>query len=173
MLALRPGALALAAGSVGRAAKIRGLQLIGAGRNAARKPALRPCARRLHRRHGHGPGALRVCQWWHRLGMVGRSTVIVEVYERVQKIGRYFRSVLIVGPTGSGKELVARGDAMTHSLSIPRILPAIWLATPGEKGSFLEQLRAQFPRRRAFHSRRTSRAELCAIQTTVLLCWLS
>lgn len=40
-------------------------------------------------------------------GIVGRSPAIVEVFERVQKIARHFTNVLIVGPTGSGKELVA------------------------------------------------------------------
>ncbi len=40
-------------------------------------------------------------------GIVGRSPAIVEVFERVQKISRHFTNVLIVGPTGSGKEVVA------------------------------------------------------------------
>lgn len=40
-------------------------------------------------------------------GIVGRSPAIVDVFERVQKISRHFTNVLIVGPTGSGKELVA------------------------------------------------------------------
>ncbi|HVB35399.1 MAG TPA: sigma-54 dependent transcriptional regulator [Patescibacteria group bacterium] len=40
-------------------------------------------------------------------GIVGRSPAIVDVFERVQKIARHFTNVLIVGPTGSGKELVA------------------------------------------------------------------
>lgn len=40
-------------------------------------------------------------------GIVGRSPAIVDVFERVQKIARHFTNVLVVGPTGSGKELVA------------------------------------------------------------------
>jgi DNA-binding NtrC family response regulator len=40
-------------------------------------------------------------------GIVGRSPAIIEVFERVQKISRHFTNVLVVGPTGSGKELVA------------------------------------------------------------------
>jgi DNA-binding NtrC family response regulator len=40
-------------------------------------------------------------------GIVGRSPAIVDVFERVQKISRHFTNVLVVGPTGSGKELVA------------------------------------------------------------------
>ncbi len=47
-------------------------------------------------------------------GIVGRSPAILEVFERIQKIARYFTNVLIVGPTGSGKELVARA---LHKLS--------------------------------------------------------
>jgi DNA-binding NtrC family response regulator len=40
-------------------------------------------------------------------GIVGRSPAIVEVFERIQKISKHFTNVLVVGPTGSGKELVA------------------------------------------------------------------
>ncbi len=40
-------------------------------------------------------------------GIVGRSPAIIDVFERVQKISRHFTNVLVVGPTGSGKELVA------------------------------------------------------------------
>ncbi|HEV2387215.1 MAG TPA: sigma-54 dependent transcriptional regulator [Candidatus Acidoferrales bacterium] len=40
-------------------------------------------------------------------GIVGRSPAIVDVFERIQKISKHFTNVLIVGPTGSGKELVA------------------------------------------------------------------
>jgi DNA-binding NtrC family response regulator len=40
-------------------------------------------------------------------GIVGRSPAIVDVFERVQKIAPHFTNVLVVGPTGSGKELVA------------------------------------------------------------------
>jgi DNA-binding NtrC family response regulator len=47
-------------------------------------------------------------------GMIGRSPAMMDVFERIQKIARYFRNVLIVGPTGSGKELVARA---LHKLS--------------------------------------------------------
>lgn len=47
-------------------------------------------------------------------GIVGRSPAILEVFERIQKIAKYFTNVLIVGPTGSGKELVARA---LHKLS--------------------------------------------------------
>jgi len=42
------------------------------------------------------------------LGMIGRSPAMLEVFSRIRRVAPYFRSVLITGPTGSGKELVAR-----------------------------------------------------------------
>jgi len=41
-------------------------------------------------------------------GIIGKSPAIIEVFEQAQKIARHFTNVLIMGPTGSGKELVAR-----------------------------------------------------------------
>lgn len=41
-------------------------------------------------------------------GIIGKSPAIIEVFEQVQKIAKHFTNVLISGPTGSGKELVAR-----------------------------------------------------------------
>jgi DNA-binding NtrC family response regulator len=40
--------------------------------------------------------------------MVGRSPRMLEVFARIQRIAPHYRSVLLTGPTGSGKELVAR-----------------------------------------------------------------
>jgi DNA-binding NtrC family response regulator len=40
-------------------------------------------------------------------GIIGRSPAMLEVFEMVQKVARHFSNVLITGPTGSGKELVA------------------------------------------------------------------
>jgi DNA-binding NtrC family response regulator len=47
-------------------------------------------------------------------GMVGRSPAMLEVFSKMSRIAPHFRSVLITGPSGSGKELVARG---LHELS--------------------------------------------------------
>lgn len=47
-------------------------------------------------------------------GMVGNSSAMWELFERVQRVATHFQSVLIQGPTGSGKELVARA---LHNLS--------------------------------------------------------
>jgi DNA-binding NtrC family response regulator len=41
-------------------------------------------------------------------GVVGRSAAMLEVLDLAKKISRHYTNVLITGPTGSGKELVAR-----------------------------------------------------------------
>jgi DNA-binding NtrC family response regulator len=40
-------------------------------------------------------------------GIVGRSAPMLEVFDLAKKISRHYTNVLITGPTGSGKELVA------------------------------------------------------------------
>jgi len=40
--------------------------------------------------------------------MIGRSPAIIEVFSRIQRVGPHFRTALISGDTGTGKELVAR-----------------------------------------------------------------
>jgi DNA-binding NtrC family response regulator len=47
-------------------------------------------------------------------GMVGRSPLMLEVYAKIRRIAPHFRTVLITGATGSGKELVAKA---LHRLS--------------------------------------------------------
>ncbi|HXJ17616.1 MAG TPA: sigma-54 dependent transcriptional regulator [Candidatus Polarisedimenticolia bacterium] len=47
-------------------------------------------------------------------GIVGRSPAMIEVFEMVRKVARHYSNVLIAGPTGAGKELVARA---LHQLS--------------------------------------------------------
>ena len=45
----------------------------------------------------------------HRFrGIIGRSPLMLEVFARIERIAPHYRSVLITGPTGAGKELVAR-----------------------------------------------------------------
>lgn len=41
-------------------------------------------------------------------GIVGGSKVMVDLYDRIEKISKYFTNVLIIGETGTGKELVAQ-----------------------------------------------------------------
>jgi DNA-binding NtrC family response regulator len=55
-------------------------------------------------------------------GLVGRSPIMLEIFSRMSRIAPHFRSVLITGPSGSGKELVARA---MHALSPVRQGPFI------------------------------------------------
>jgi DNA-binding NtrC family response regulator len=41
-------------------------------------------------------------------GIVGRSPRILEVFSRVRRVAPFFQTALITGPTGTGKELIAR-----------------------------------------------------------------
>jgi len=47
-------------------------------------------------------------------GMVGRSPLMLQVFSRIRRVAPHFRTVLISGATGTGKELVA---AALHRLS--------------------------------------------------------
>jgi DNA-binding NtrC family response regulator len=54
-------------------------------------------------------------------GVVGKSPAMLEVFDQLRKISRHFTTVLMSGPTGAGKEMVARA---LHALS------------PASKGAF-------------------------------------
>ena len=41
-------------------------------------------------------------------GIVGKSSVMLEVFDFARKVARHYTNVLLLGPTGTGKELVAR-----------------------------------------------------------------
>ncbi|MGA2097849.1 MAG: sigma-54 dependent transcriptional regulator [Candidatus Acidiferrum sp.] len=47
-------------------------------------------------------------------GIVGKSPVMLEVFDFARKVARHYTNVLLVGATGSGKELVARA---IHNIS--------------------------------------------------------
>jgi DNA-binding NtrC family response regulator len=47
-------------------------------------------------------------------GIVGKSPAMLEVFDLARKVARHYTNVLITGPTGAGKELVARS---LHELS--------------------------------------------------------
>ena len=47
-------------------------------------------------------------------GMVGRSPLMLEVFDRIRRAAPHFRTALVTGPTGTGKELAARA---LHQLS--------------------------------------------------------
>src|ERR1700723_166149 len=54
---------------------------------------------------------LDACQF---AGIVGRSPLMLDVFAKLRRVGPHFRTVLVTGPTGTGKELVARA---LHQLS--------------------------------------------------------
>ena len=41
-------------------------------------------------------------------GMIGRSPLMLDVFAKIRRVAPHFQTVLITGPTGTGKELVAR-----------------------------------------------------------------
>jgi len=41
-------------------------------------------------------------------GIVGKSAAMLEVFEMVRKVARHYTNILLIGPTGSGKELIAK-----------------------------------------------------------------
>jgi len=47
-------------------------------------------------------------------GMIGRSVQMLDVYTRIRRVAPHYRTALVTGPTGTGKELVARS---LHTLS--------------------------------------------------------
>jgi two-component system response regulator HydG len=47
-------------------------------------------------------------------GIVGNSPAMIEVFELARKVAKHYTNVLVTGPTGAGKELVARA---LHDLS--------------------------------------------------------
>jgi two-component system response regulator HydG len=56
-------------------------------------------------------------------GIVGRSPLMLEVFDRIQRIALHFRSVLLTGSTGTGKDLVARAlHARSPASSRPLIV---------------------------------------------------
>ncbi len=65
-------------------------------------------------------------------GMIGRSRIMKEVFERIQKVAKTDSTILITGPSGTGKELVA---SAIHKLSIRNTKNRISVncgAIPGE-----------------------------------------
>lgn len=48
---------------------------------------------------------LNACQFE---GIVGRSPLMLDVFAKIRRVAPHFRNVLVSGPTGTGKELVAR-----------------------------------------------------------------
>lgn len=55
-------------------------------------------------------------------GIVGRSPAMLDLYERIQRIAPHFTNALIIGETGTGKELVAQ---VLHKLGPRRARPFV------------------------------------------------
>ena len=55
-------------------------------------------------------------------GMIGRSPLMLELFAMIRRIAPHFRTVLVTGPTGGGKDLVAR---------------ALHRRSPAQKGPFV------------------------------------
>jgi len=68
-------------------------------------------AGRTRRAHKLDDEFLKTCRFE---GMVGRSPQMLEVYRTIRRVAPHFRSVLVTGETGTGKELVAQA---LHRLS--------------------------------------------------------
>ncbi len=60
----------------------------------------------MHRLEAHSSDLVELARRQH--GMVGRSRLMREVYQTIEKVGPTDNKVMILGPTGTGKELVAR-----------------------------------------------------------------
>jgi DNA-binding NtrC family response regulator len=54
-------------------------------------------------------------------GIVGKSPAMLEVFDFARKVARHYTNVLIVGPTGTGKELVARAIHQLSPVSTQRL----------------------------------------------------
>ena len=55
-------------------------------------------------------------------GLIGRSPAMLEVFDRIRRIASHFRTVLLCGETGTGKELAARA---LHDLSPVSVGPFV------------------------------------------------
>ena len=54
-------------------------------------------------------------------GIIGKSPAMLEVFDFTRKVARHYTNVLLMGPTGSGKELVARAVHQISPVSQQRL----------------------------------------------------
>ena len=54
-------------------------------------------------------------------GIVGKSPAMLEVFDFARKVARHYTNVLVTGPTGTGKELVARAIHQISPVSSQRL----------------------------------------------------
>jgi DNA-binding NtrC family response regulator len=62
----------------------------------------------VHKRQRAGELARASLSTYQFEGIVGRNPQMLDLYARIQRVAPHYRSVLVSGPTGTGKELVAR-----------------------------------------------------------------
>ncbi len=55
-------------------------------------------------------------------GMIGRSPLMWDLFARIRRVAPHYRSALITGPTGTGKDLVAQGAAQSEPGQLPAAL---------------------------------------------------
>jgi transcriptional regulator with GAF, ATPase, and Fis domain len=72
---------------------------------------------------------------WQGSALVGRSPAMLSVLEVIDRVAKSDATILITGPNGSGKELVAR---MIHARSPRREGPFVPVNCPALPGSLLE-----------------------------------
>lgn len=60
---------------------------------------------------------LKLVEAWTFEGIVSRSPLMLDVFARIRRVAPHFKTALVTGPTGTGKELVA--------LALHRLSPAI------------------------------------------------
>ncbi len=65
-------------------------------------------------------------------GMIGRSRAMKEVFERIEKVAKTDSTILIMGPSGTGKELVASAIHKLSSRSTNNRISVNCGAIPGE-----------------------------------------
>lgn len=63
-------------------------------------------------------------------GMIGRSPAMLEVFARIHRVAPHYRTALVTGPTGTGKELVARALHHRSPASIGRFAVCNCAAIP-------------------------------------------